>query len=80
MKIDWLRKPVLLESGIPRQGTIARVIISIDIAQFQDSFSSRVKRCCKLTHSEVIALGGKRLKGSFTQADRRDALFIVSAF
>ncbi|KZN47219.1 hypothetical protein N482_09905 [Pseudoalteromonas luteoviolacea NCIMB 1942] len=52
----------------------------IDIAQFQDSFSSRMKTCCKLTHSEVIALDGRRLKGSFTQADRRDALFMVNVF
>ncbi|KZN44207.1 hypothetical protein N482_17585 [Pseudoalteromonas luteoviolacea NCIMB 1942] len=52
----------------------------IDITQFQDSFSSWMKTCCKLAHGEVIALDGKRLKGSFTQVDRRDALFMVSAF
>lgn len=79
-RLDWLRKFVPFKNGIPRHDTIARVISRIDITQFQDAFSSWMKTCCKLTHGEVIALDGKRLKGSFTQADRRDALFMVSAF
>ncbi|MBQ4853050.1 ISAs1 family transposase, partial [Pseudoalteromonas sp. MMG012] len=60
--------------------TIARVMSRIDITQFQASFSSWMKACSKLTQGEVIAIDGKRLKGSFNQSDRRDALYMVSAF
>ncbi|WP_442961233.1 ISAs1 family transposase [Pseudoalteromonas sp. P80D2] len=74
-RLDWLRKFVPFKNNIPRHDTIARVISCIDITQFQDSFSSCMKACSKLTYGEVIALDRKRLKGSFTQADRRDALW-----
>ncbi|MBB1366102.1 ISAs1 family transposase, partial [Pseudoalteromonas sp. SR44-5] len=52
----------------------------IDMTQFQDSFSSWMKDCSKLTQGDVVAIDGKRLKGSFNQSDRRDALYMVSAF
>lgn len=79
-RLDWLRKYVPLEQGIPRHDTIARVMSRIDMTQFQDSFSSWMKDCSKLTHGDVVAIDGKRLKGSFNQSDRRDALYMVSAF
>ncbi|MGB6139532.1 ISAs1 family transposase [Pseudoalteromonas rhizosphaerae] len=79
-RLDWLRKYVPLEQGIPRHDTIARVMSRIDMTQFQDSFSSWMKDCSKLTQGDVVAIDGKRLKGSFNQSDRRDALYMVSAF
>ena len=79
-RLDWLRKYVPLEQGIPRHDTIARVLSRIDMTQFQDSFSSWMKACTKLTQGDVVAIDGKRLKGSFNQSDRRDELYMVSAF
>ncbi|MBB1303879.1 ISAs1 family transposase, partial [Pseudoalteromonas sp. SR44-8] len=68
-RLDWLRKYVPLEQGIPRHDTIARVMSRIDMTQFQDSFSSWMKDCSKLTQGDVVAIDGKRLKGSFNQSD-----------
>ncbi|MBH0057558.1 transposase family protein [Pseudoalteromonas sp. SWXJZ94C] len=56
--IDWLRKYVSLEQGIPRHDTIARVLSRIDMRQFQDSFSSWIKACAKLTQYDVVAIDG----------------------
>ena len=36
-RLDWLRKYVPFENGIPCHDTIARVISQIDIGDFQDS-------------------------------------------
>jgi predicted transposase YbfD/YdcC len=79
-KLSWLRKFVPLLNGVPRHDTIARVVSRIDMAQFQACFSKWMQSCCELTNGSVVAIDGKRLKGSFKQADRKDAIHIVSAF
>jgi predicted transposase YbfD/YdcC len=79
-KLSWLRKFIALSNGVPRHDTIARVISRIDMTQFQASFSQWMQSCSELTDGSVVAIDGKRLKGSFKQPDRKDAIHIVSAF
>lgn len=79
-RLSWLRKFVPLANGVPRHDTIARVVSRIDMAQFQACFSSWMQHCCELTDDSVVAIDGKRLKGSFKQSDRKDAIHMVSAF
>ncbi len=45
--LDWLRKCIPLENGIPRHDTIARVISRTNMTQFQESVSNWVKTCCQ---------------------------------
>ncbi|MFC6273837.1 ISAs1 family transposase, partial [Pseudoalteromonas fenneropenaei] len=63
-----------------RHDTIARVISRIDMFQFQASFSQWMQNCSELTDGSEVAIDGKRLKGSYKQPDRKDAIHIVSAF
>ena len=79
-KLAWLRKFIALSNGVPRHDTIARVISRIDMTQFQACFSQWMQSCSDLTDGSVVAIDGKRLKGSFKQPDRKDAIHIVSAF
>ena len=79
-RLDWLRKFVPFENGIPKHDTIARVISNIDMVKFQLSFSKWMQDCHQATNGQVIAIDGKRLKGSFNQPDRKDAIHMVSAF
>lgn len=79
-RLDWLRKFVAFENGIPTHDTVARVISKIDMQKFQSCFSKWMKDCHHATDGQVIAIDGKRLKGSFNQPDRKDAIHMVSAF
>lgn len=36
--------------------------------------------CQEMTHGEIIAIDGKCLKGSYHQDDKKDAIYMVSAF
>lgn len=79
-RLDWLRKYVPFEKGIPCHDTIARVISKIDMDVFQSCFAQWMQACHTATNGEVVAIDGKRLKGSFKQSDRTDAIHMVSAF
>ena len=79
-RLDWLRKYAPFENGIPRHDTIARVISAIDLGHFQKCFSLWMKDCQTTTEGQVVAIDGKRLRGSFNQSNRRDAIHMVSAF
>ncbi|KZN45717.1 hypothetical protein N476_25155 [Pseudoalteromonas luteoviolacea H33] len=39
-----------------------------------------MQSCSELTDGSVVAIDGKRLKGSFKQSDRKDTIHIISAF
>ncbi|TQF71332.1 ISAs1 family transposase [Pseudoalteromonas luteoviolacea] len=69
-----------LANGVPWHDTIARVVRRIDMIQFQASFSQRIQSFIELTDGSVVAIDGKRLKGSLKQSDRQDAIHIVSVF
>ena len=79
-RLDWLRKYVPFENGIPCHDTIARVISQIDMDVFQSCFAKWMQACNQATEGQVVAIDGKRLKGSFNQPDRKDAIHMVSAF
>ena len=36
--------------------------------------------CQEMTHGEIIAIDGKCLKSSYHQDDKKDAIYMVSAF
>ena len=61
-RLDWLRKFISFENGIPKHDTIARVISTIDMSTFQSYFSKWMQEWHKVTAGQVIAIDGKRLK------------------
>lgn len=63
-KLDWLRKYVPLENGIPVDDTIARVISRLSAKGFQACFQSGVQSVSDVTEGEIISIDGKTLRRS----------------
>ncbi|UXI04095.1 ISAs1 family transposase [Photobacterium sp. TY1-4] len=77
---DWFLKRSLFEKGVPVDDTFARLIASIDPAEFRDCFLAWMKAVHKLTCGEVVAIDGKTLRGSYDRDDKRSAIHMVSAY
>jgi predicted transposase YbfD/YdcC len=80
VKQDWLKTFLELPNGIPSHDTIARVFSRISTRQFQICFSLWMKATATLTNGHVIAIDGKRLRGSFDKASDKSAIHMVSAW
>ena len=78
--IDWLKKFSDFKGGVPSYHTIGRVFSAIDPRQFRKAFAKWMNDCQEMTHGEIIAIDGKCLKGSYHQDDKKDAIYMVSAF
>jgi len=79
-KLDWLRKFVPLENGIPVDDTIARVISGLSVKGFQDCFQSWINSVSEVTDGECIAIDGKTLRRSYNRRTSKKALHMVSAW
>lgn len=77
---DWFLKQGLFENGVPVDDTFARLIASIDPAEFRDCFVSWMKAVHTLTCGEVVAIDGKTLRGSYDRDDRHSTIHMVSAY
>lgn len=78
-KIEFLRKYLPYENGIPSHDTFARVFSLLDPKQFKTCFVEWMKEI-ELQPSEIISIDGKTLRGSFDKRDDQKAIHMVSAF
>ena len=85
-KFEWLSRFADFEAGIPSHDTIGRVLSIIEPAQFQAALLQWHTQLCKSNHGDNddapvhVAIDGKTARGSYTMADKSDALHIVSAW
>lgn len=82
-KIDWLRKWIDLENGIPSHDCIARVMARLEPAKVTECFTMWTQSVTQLTDGEVIAIDGKTARGSFTDNSTKKklgAIHMVSAW
>lgn len=82
-KIDWLRKWIELENGIPSHDCIARVMARLEPTKVTECFVAWTQSVTKLTDGEVIAIDGKTARGSFTDNSSKQklgAIHMVSAW
>ena len=63
-KLDWLRKYVPLENGVPSHDCIAYVLSRLSPNKFRECFMSWAHAVTEETDGEVIAIDGKTAKGS----------------
>lgn len=77
---EWFLKQNLFEKGVPVDDTFARLIASIDPAEFRQCFLAWMKAVHKLTNGEVVAIDGKTLRGSYDRDDRQSTIHMVSAY
>jgi predicted transposase YbfD/YdcC len=79
-KLDWLRKFVPLEQGIPSHDTLGRVFARLDSIEFYAALQSWAKEIAGCLHGQTVAFDGKTLRGSFDSASAKSALHSVSAW
>jgi len=55
-KLDWLRKFLPYDSGIPRHDTVARVMSCLSPKALQSCFVSWVQSIAKITDGEIVSI------------------------
>jgi len=79
-KLDWLRKWIALENGIPSHDCIARVMSRIPASEMSDCFIEWVKNIADLSDGEIVAIDGKTARGSYDNKGKLGAIHMVSAW
>jgi len=79
-KLEWLRKFLPYNEGIPVDDTLARVMRKLDTKAFQTCFIQWVKSVSDATSGDVVAIDGKTLRRSHNRRDDVAAIHMVSAW
>lgn len=79
-KAEWLRNFLDLRHGIPSHDTFGRVFRMLDETAFQRMFVEWTQSLCEVSAGEIIALDGKKLRGSEEKAGKRPGIWMVSAW
>lgn len=79
-KQDWLATFLNLSQGIPSQDTFARVFSRLDPLVLEARFQDWVRLIARQLGTELIALDGKTLRGSYDREQGLQALQLVSAW
>src|SRR5215207_2875282 len=79
-KEDWLKTFLDLAHGIPSHDTFGRVFRWLNETAFQDAFLKWTASLCQVSEGEIIALDGKKLRGSEDKAGKRSGIWMVSAW
>lgn len=70
-KIDWLRKYLPYEQGIPSHDTVNRVISLLDYRVFEECFINWTTMGLTLPSGVQICIDGKSLRGSATKSEQQ---------
>ena len=79
-KLDWLRKFLPYNDGIPVDDTLSRVMRKIETKEFQACFMKWVQSVSEATSGDVVAIDGKTLRRSHNRRDGVPAIHMVSAW
>jgi len=79
-KQEWFKTFLRLPNGIPSHDTFGRVFARLDPQQFQQAFVAWIQAVSDLTHGQVVAIDGKKLRRSHDQHLGKQAIVIVSAW
>lgn len=79
-KEAWFRTFLELKNGIPSHDTFNRVFARLNPDAFRDRFQAWIRAVSQLTQGQVIAIDGKKLRGSAEQTLGRGAIDMVSAW
>ena len=76
----WLRTFLELPHGIPSHDTFGRVFAVLDAKAFRRCFLVWIRAVSKLTHGQLVAIDGKKLRRSHDRTCGKKALIMVSAW
>lgn len=80
VKLDWLRRYLPYEAGIPVDDTIARVMRKLNTDGFKERFIAWMQDVSITTNGDVIAVDGKTLRRSHNHKEGQSAIHMVSAW
>lgn len=79
-KEAWLSTFLALPKGIPSPDTFRRVIERIHPQQMASAFEQWVQTLVRDLGVQVVAIDGKKLRGSYDRSNRKECLYLVSAW
>ena len=79
-KLDWFRRFLPFEEGVPSHDTFTEVFARLDTVEFYASLESWAMSIARSLRGETVAFDGKTLRGSFDKASNKSALHSVSAW
>lgn len=79
-KVEWLATFLDLPHGITSHDTFNRVFAALDPVRFQHGFQTWMQAVTIILPAEVIALGGKTVRGSHDGSSGKRAIHMVSAW
>ena len=79
-KVEWLKRFLALENGIPSHDTIRRLFIRLDPQELQRCFFSWIEAVRTQTKGDVVAIDGKTIRRSADRAKGKLPIHLVSAW
>ncbi|MBK1720398.1 ISAs1 family transposase [Thiocystis violacea] len=79
-KLDWLRAFARFANGVPSHDCIANVVSRLTPKGFGECFRSWTQAVAESSGGQVVAVDGKRARGSRDRRRGRSALHMVSAW
>ena len=79
-QLDWLRRFFPYKNGTPSHDILGELFASIDHDKFNECFVDWIKSVQDIVEESVIAIDGKRLRGSYDKGSSKAAIHMVSAF
>lgn len=80
LKLEWLKKYLPYQHGIPADDTLARVISRLCPKAFNACFFEWTQSISKKTKGDIIPIDGKTLRGSHDFGREKSPIHIVSAW
>ena len=79
-KLNWFRRFIELEHGVPSHDTFGRVFSRLDTSEFLTAMHSWVDSFAENLRGQGVAIDGKTLRGSIDRAAGTAALHTITAF
>ena len=79
-KIDWLRRFIGLENGVPSHDTVRRLFVRLEPTALQECFFTWVEAVRELTKGDIVAIDGKTVRRSADRAKGKLPIHLVSAW
>ncbi|MDF1757223.1 MAG: ISAs1 family transposase [Legionellaceae bacterium] len=79
-RLNWFQNKGFLLNGVPTAITIARIIGCLNPNELQRCFINWMAAANTATEGQVIAIDGKRIRGSYDNKKGQSAIHMVSAF
>lgn len=79
-QIKWLRKFFPYKNGVPSHDTLGDIFSVLDTGHFSECFIEWVSEISQSLGEDVVAIDGKRLRGSYDKLSGKSAIHVVSAF